>query len=549
MPYTILLVDDDAVFRAHMKSMIDWESEGFTIIAEARNGKEAIECLEKVKPDVVITDMSMPVMNGVELIDYLSEYHQDMQVLALSGYNDFNYVRDSMKKGAMDYLLKDQFDEKQCRAALKSVNQKLSGSTGTGRTQFVSRERQEQEFVLLLLSGCAGNKDEISRRMNELNLQSLGKGIIVAVTELDEETYKDTLTESEYYRFMYSVKSILQESSYSYSGAHVVLIGRCRMLVLIPVAGISFSNSQNQYRRMLTEMQNNVKLFLNESISFGVSNLCRDISELPHYYEQAGKALETKHFQGKKSFIAEITNELQIKKIAIVDIKVEQRIYAALNHSINDTPGVIIRELFDGFISNGCDADDVQMVLAGLLNITSKVMQDNHLSTMEVFRVESLSNDMLHMFSTLPEIKEWYACAFDRLGTLLQQNKEIRQYNENTRKAIDFVHKNYSKRISLKDIAQEVNVNSSYLSRLFKNDTGVNIVDYLNNVRLDKAADLIHEGSIPLNRIADSVGIQSYNHFFKLFKDHYGITPGEYKQKTQGPFNTEEHDDVLDDNG
>lgn len=534
MSYTILIVDDDAVFRAQMKSIMNWEEEGFTIIAEARNGKEAIESIEKVKPDIVITDMSMPVMNGVELIEYLSEYHQEVQVIALSAYNDFNFVRDSMKKGAVDYLLKDQFDESQCRFILKSVSQKLSQRTDAAQRTKKSRERLEQEFILLLLSGCAGNQEEISSRLRELNLENIQDGVIVAVAELDNQTYKKALDQNEYYRFMYSIKSILQESSHLCRGTHVVMIGHSRMLMLIPVSGFSFQNFQNLCRRMLTEMQHNVKLFLNENISFGVSGLCKDISELPIYYEQVGELLEKEHFHGKKAFIAEVTNELQNRKIAFLDMKIEQNIYDALNHRTNENVVSIIGKLFDDFIRDGYNKEDIQMVLAELLNIATKVMQDNQLPTMQVFSVQNLSNDILLSFNTLPQIKEWYMSVFEKLDTLLQQRKVIERYNENTRRAIDYMNKNYSAKISLKDIARELHVNRSYLSRLFKSDTGVNIIDYLNTVRLEKAADLIRKGSIPLNCIANSVGIQSYNHFFKLFKDHYGITPGEYKQKIQG---------------
>ena len=95
------------------------------------------------------------------------------------------------------------------------------------------------------------------------------------------------------------------------------------------------------------------------------------------------------------------------------------------------------------------------------------------------------------------------------------------------------MERNFCSRISLGDIAKAVSVNSSYLSRLFKNDTGINAMDYLNKIRMENSARLIREGKFSLKSIADEVGIQNYNHFFKLFKKCYGITPGEYKQKAE----------------
>src|SRR5690554_5252514 len=97
--YSILIVDDDTVFRTRMKSIIDWEKAGYTIITEARNGKEAIEKIETFEPDIVITDISMPIIDGVELIDYVTKYKKDTSIIALSGYNDFHYVRSSLLNG------------------------------------------------------------------------------------------------------------------------------------------------------------------------------------------------------------------------------------------------------------------------------------------------------------------------------------------------------------------------------------------------------------------------------------------------------------------
>lgn len=204
---------------------------------------------------------------------------------------------------------------------------------------------------------------------------------------------------------MYSIKSIIQESSHSCRETLVMVIGRGRILVLIPAPEITNRLFQDQYRRMLGEMRDNVKRFLNESVSFGVSNLCRDISELSSYYEQAVKVLESKRFQGKAAFIAEADNELQDKKIITLDRGVEQDIYAALREKSGMPPEDVVRKLFDGFIQNGCSKEDIQMVLAELLNIATKEMQDNDIAVQQVFHEDNLSNRTLHQFSSLPEMR------------------------------------------------------------------------------------------------------------------------------------------------
>jgi two-component system response regulator YesN len=127
-----------------------------------------------------------------------------------------------------------------------------------------------------------------------------------------------------------------------------------------------------------------------------------------------------------------------------------------------------------------------------------------------------------------------FAGIYQRLDQFIKKSLFTSRYNENTKKSIDYMERNFCSRVTLGDIAKAVSVNSSYLSRLFKNDTGINAMDYLNKIRMENSARLIREGKASLKGIADEVGIQNYNHFFKLFKKYHGITPGEYKQKIEG---------------
>ena len=106
----VLIVDDDYMARTHIKSLVNWNKEGFEICGEAANGKAAIEIIDKKAPDIVITDMSMPVFDGASLIKHLEQNYPDIKAIAVSGYDDFDYVRKSMKSGAIDYLLKHKLD-------------------------------------------------------------------------------------------------------------------------------------------------------------------------------------------------------------------------------------------------------------------------------------------------------------------------------------------------------------------------------------------------------------------------------------------------------
>jgi two-component system, response regulator YesN len=530
--YKILLVDDDVAFRAQMNSRIDWEAAGFTIIAEARNGREAIEQIPASSPDIIITDISMSVMNGVELINYVSEFHREIQVIALSAYNDFDYVRASLKSGAVDYLLKNQLDDGCLLEALKIATEKLSAKgVRESAMPVVNREKSIQELIILLLSHYAANREEMKERLKGLGLGILAQGFMTAVMEPDNEKLKEELDQDEYYKLLYSMKSIMQESAHSGDGAFVTVIGRNRIIILIARQGQSVYQAQDRARKILASMRDNVSRFLNEDISFGVSKSCADVIDLPAFYEEAVEVLETERFLGKTRFIAEAGGELKDKKVVALDVETEREIYASILGKSERKLDAIIRDVFDGFMESGCSSEDIQMALAEMLNIVTRQLRDRSIPEEEAFAEGDLSSQKLRQSCTLPELKERFTRIYGQLDRLCRAQRLSSQYSENTKRSIKYIELNYREKISLGDIANAVGVNSSYLSRLFKSDTGINIIDCLNKIRIEKSVQLINEGKCPLKDIAEEVGIQNYNYFFKLFKKYCGVTPGEYRQQ------------------
>jgi two-component system response regulator YesN len=177
------------------------------------------------------------------------------------------------------------------------------------------------------------------------------------------------------------------------------------------------------------------------------------------------------------------------------------------------------------------------MIVVELINIVKKEMRDNNIPIESVFEDGSISYQTFKKYRNINEIRDWMENVFFRLHQCLLRLQRLSHFNENTRKAIEYMEGNYHTGISLKDIARDVNINSSYLSRLFKNDTGINVMDYLNKIRIDRSISLIEEGKYPLKEIMFKVGIQNYNYFFKLFKKYTGLTPTDYK------YNIESHQD------
>ncbi len=511
----LLLVDDDALFRVQFRGMADWEKAGFHIVAEARNGREAIEAIERAKPDVILTDISMPVMDGIGLIEYVSAYHSEIPVVALSAYDDFDYVRASLKNGAQDYLLKSGINDESLLAVLKGLTARKPSGMGN---QSVDR-RDVEEFYFLALAGWFPTPNALNARAVKLGIVLPQQGAFPIVARMDPSNRVRTQSED---------RAGIGDAALSFLRE---IIGRSivDMVCIVPdKVFILYPASTNgwpalPYRENLRLAADNVQRFLGESISFGVGDLCVALSDLPSGYKQACARLEATRFLGGRGFIAhsDVPNEPQTS--FAMGISEAQEIASILRSGDEASMKKALDALFGRLESEGCSASDLTFVYAELIHILLQISREND--------IEKRSDDIpaLESFERIDDLRAWFLARFSAAQGDLRA-REGRNYTEYTRAAIQYMRKNFHKKISLRNIASELNLNASYLCRLFKEDTGETLTGWLNALRLDEAERLLKTRDLPIREIADRVGIGNYNHFFTMFRESRGITPAEYRK-------------------
>ena len=392
----LLLVDDSPLFCAQFRGLARWENYGILIQDEARNGRNAIECIEREPPDIILTDISMPVMDGIGLIEYVHAHHPQIPVIALSAYDDFDYVRGSLRNGACDYILKHKLDVEQLTELIRSAVQALPEQAADTRDPAYSR----REFFTLALNGWYADGEETARRMEKLKIAFPPEGCIPVLAGIDPRDGRGYIFTEQMIQLLLEC---LNRRIWEY-----LLLKEDLLLLMIPAA--EAIQPADQLSEPLKAAAMTMERFFGVSLSFCAGHRCRDMLRL-----SAG------------------TREL--------------------------------REQFD----------------------TQR--------------------------------------ALGRTGFLTVQGG----YNEYVQQIMDYIRGHYAERISLKDIALSVGLSESYVSRIFKNETGVNIVTYINDFRLDEAARLLRQTSLPIKMIADQVGIENYNRFFSLFRERKGCTPSAYR--------------------
>lgn len=534
----VLIVDDDSIARTNIKTMIDWGKYGYEISGEASNGASALEVINRVNPDIVITDMSMPVMDGVALIEHLEKNNRSIKAIALSGYDDFEYVRQSMKKGAVDYLLKHRLNAEVLLNVLKSAGRMIiTERQSNAENDMVKKQLTEslsvlrKNFIKQLVEGALSDKSEIERKISTLELQIETRNLALAVAEIDDFHFlHKRYTIKDINKLIISVEDISAEILKDTGKAVFSHINDGKFVIIFSFGSLRsdlyiYNNSVTAVDRIKVS----IKRYLNITACFSLSPIFNDIMEIGRYYKETDAALKDRFFKGKNRIIKEPVQGGRGNEYFNLEVNDEKGIINALKAADKQKLIEYINGIFDKIADRNVSYKSIQMICAELINIINKIARESGFDARLVYSGEEIPFEEMKKYETITEVKQWIIIVFEKLISMIEMSRLNTNCSETAKKAIEFIQRNYSKNISLNDAAEYIGINSSYLSRVFKRDLGKGFVEYLNMIRLEHAKSLIQRGNIKLKDVVRDVGFNNYTYFFKVFKENENMTPLEYE--------------------
>lgn len=532
----VLIVDDDSVAITNIKVMIEWEENGFEICGEAANGEEAIQKIKQTDPQIVITDISMPVMDGTALIDYLNINYPQIKIIALSGYQDYDYVRKSMLKGAVDYILKHTLGAQSLLEVLRTAKTKLLDELSEHAKKRMmedqikkSRTLLVQKFINQLVHGEISEIGEIKQQIADLNLDICDKNLAIVLFEIDDyNKISESSSPKEMHKLIASVQNICSEILKEYVKGAVSHVQNGKFVIVFSFGAIRsnlFIN--NTIVTTINRVKSSIKRYLNITACFSYSRPFADISEIHEYYKEAEAILQGRFFKGKDKIIDELSHSNEYLNL---DLDEERTIIDALRTKNNEKIEEYLDRIFTKFVTNKISYNSIQMICAELINIANRVAREIGIDIKRIYNDKDIPYSSINKFETLVEMKTWILNLYKNLICLIDETKFNPNYSEYTRKAICYIQNNYKSDVSLNEVAEYLGVNSSYLSRLFKEDCGIGFVEYLNQIRVGHAKQIIENRELKLKDVAKEVGFNNYTYFFKVFKDVLNVTPVEFKR-------------------
>lgn len=538
----VLLADDELVVRIGIKSMIDWNANGFEIVGEAVDGLDALDKIEKYNPHVLLTDIKMPRMDGIELIKNVKEKYKKIQIIVLSCHNDFEYVKDAMKLGASDYILKLSMRVDDLLNVMNSLklnieedSQKLNEVNDLARKINSNMDVIKGKFFKKVLNGSYPTLESIFNEARDYNLKFCEGFYTIAVLNINRCLNAEKRTKLEPDLLRYSIINVIEEMMTKQLLGDVFAETDESFIIIFTEKNSGNNDSQGFIRKIqhfLNEVKDSLKIYLGVSATCGVcSSTLFSIENIEKAYREAISACEHRLYFNESNII--FYNQLNYNGNGYdyYNINDQKRIYNYLEVGEIEFARKYINNLFERLIEvKNIAPIEVKRICRQIFNTIIKAAENlkrTEAGSPPSFldKNESIIDDMDCIYS----LQEWFnQCLYEYI---IHYNNILKGvFTEGIIKLKQHIELNYSQDVSLEAAASFLNIGKNYFCSVFKKETGMTFYDYFTNVRIDKAKELLRNTNLRTYEIAEKVGYYNINYFSTVFKKNVGLSPSEFRK-------------------
>lgn len=548
--YKIMLVDDEPIVRLAIKSLINWEENGFEMEFEASNGKQAIKILEgNPNIDIIITDINMPVMDGLEFISNISNMGLEPEIIVLSSYNDYDWVRKAFKLGVNDYILKTQMEPEGILELVRGMATKIDSKKkilGNKNNMVLDRNVRYQKEIFLKELLENGRSYNLVKNDLDYSLRINRKNIAICYLWIDDyQLVKERYISNELKSFTQSVVNSIDHVLNDTNSGEVLYESPEEYLVFLAFDELSQKQIRNKMLDIIGRIQYSLKTYINISVSVGVSDVRNNNEKISVLFEQAKQNVKLRFILGKgKAIFPEIANTIlwrnkedllndkcESKKESIIGK--EANFLSALGAIDEERTKIELEKLINIIRQNSCNKiEKIYSSYMELIFVTVSYLNKIGKETEEVFGTEIDFYEKILRFETQDEIDIWIKNIISWIVNHLKESKTTKQ-NRVIVNAKHFIKTNYSNTsLSLKMVSEFVELSESHFSTIFAREVGETFTDYLTKVRLEKAKELITSTNLKLYEISEQIGYINAEHFSRIFKKLVGCSPKDYMKKS-----------------
>lgn len=494
----VMLVDDEELAVMYLEQMIDWEKNGYQIVGCAASGRQALELYERYRPEIVISDIRMPGMDGLELTRRLKEKNQDVAVILMSAYKDFEYAKKGIEYGVSNYLLKHELEERTILKELDAVRKKWEKA---------ARQKKVYQRHLLsqLISGQkAAEEMKESYPGNRLFLLLVHKNSHIANGKIVEEEWSAQEKEA--------VKKIFAQTGQE----------RCAYVSDIEITG---DNWIFLYQLEAIASKYTVNCLIEQKSMQSARKLsaCLGVHiQILYSYEIAldeiGSTFRKIAWQIRYAWFRESGRAYAVESLQKIGQKEKKplgdRIKDLRNALEEGEPGPLVRQWF------------AEIEREKQLESFKELMPFLEQLLLEKGETEREEEKKLW---TIEEAGQYYADCFDALRKQLRE-RDTKNYSRLVRDVMRYLQSHYSEDVSLDALGEIFQMNGAYLGQMVRKETGNTILKHVTNLRMEKAKHLLRKKNYTVAETAYGVGYQTSQYFSQIFTRTVGVSPQEYKR-------------------
>lgn len=533
--YKLVVIEDEAIVRKNIIKKVEWEKYGFEVVGEGENGREALEVIENTNPNVVITDIEMPFLNGIELSSIIREKYPNIKIVFLTGFNEFKYAQKAIELDVIEYILKPVSAESMADILAKIKN-KLDEEVSQKKNIEALREHylrsipvMRADFLSTLISRKQQNEEILSKAdYYNINL----KGNIFAVSAIsidkntvDEEKFSDEDYELIRFAVLNTAEEILNKYSLGFAFSHD------NYIVLI---SFSLENSRevflNKLFNALDEIRSNINDYLKFTITIGIGSICTEVSNISESFKSALSALDYRFTIGNNRLIYIEDLEPQNFNKIIFDETKEYTLISSIKFGDEKDIYAAIEKLFEELIDTKASFSDYQIYLLEILASIVKIAKDLSLDIQSIFGANYNLFVEMFKFDTISDVREW----FEKICIKLMKGISKRRKNSGSvlvEKAKEYILQNYpDNELSLNKVSSFLHISPNYFGAIFKSETGETFGNFLLKVRMESARDLICAAKMKNFEVAEKVGYADEHYFSYSFKKYFKISPNEFRK-------------------
>lgn len=532
--YKLLLVEDDAIIREGIRENISWGKLGFNFIGEYEDGSQAIGAIDKFKPDVILTDICMPFLDGLELANYVYERFPTTKIILITGYNKFDYAQKAIKLNVYDFILKPITPDELINI-LKKIKSDLDKEKIKKRNLIYLRKKLNENYSILkdrflnkILYGEL-KSDEIKNGLKYFSINFQYSFYSTIVIDIDDSNdLKLKLNDQKYELLSLDIFNYCKQSIENLNIEGKVFCNKDGYIViLINEISIDILN-----RRKILAAEN-IRLAIEElyetTVTIGVGTNCRNLEKIPISFQNAVTAIEYRFLMGNNQTIC-YEDLIKTHTIEIISIKKwDKEIALSLKTGKFDETKILIKEMINNLKKNMISIEKSYVHIQKIIALIYNIINELSIEETEVF-VEN-KNPFLYIynFKTLNKLEQWIIEIMYKVHKLIIDKKNDFSKNK-ILLAESFIKENYNnENMSLSSICFYLCMSKSRFSPLFKKHTGMTFIKYLTNVRIEKSMELLKTTSLMTYEIASKVGFSDAHYFSLIFKKINSITPTDFR--------------------